>query len=379
MNINRHNYEEYFILYMDNELGSDDRRMVEAFVQQHPDLKEELDILLQYKLEPDASVVFNGKEELIKVNGDAPITLRNYEEWLVLYLDNELTPDRAKTVEQFINDNPAVKQEFVFLQKARLQPETIIFPYKESLYRKEEKPKVVPFPWIRVAAAVLIIALGITSVIVFSGRKSSDVNINENVAKTIPAVKEQQQPVNNNPANDSGNPGTADKQINNQEAIAGTGKEVLSPAIKQRDKNLAASQNKNIAEKNTVAGNPVTNNKTGQQAIAKNDDNNPSNNLPDASNNPNVNKNDATAYTANPSIETNPPQETVITTPVVTYVIPASYKNTDSDASQLEEGSSNKKGRGLLRKIARTFEKRTNMSATDDNRLLVGGLSFKLK
>ena len=53
MNINHHNYEEYFILYMDNELGSDARRMVEAFVQQHPELKGELDLLLQYKLVPD--------------------------------------------------------------------------------------------------------------------------------------------------------------------------------------------------------------------------------------------------------------------------------------------------------------------------------------
>ena len=57
--INRHNYEEYFILYMDNELGSEERRMVEAFVQQHPDLKEELDNLLQYKLAPDTDIVFD--------------------------------------------------------------------------------------------------------------------------------------------------------------------------------------------------------------------------------------------------------------------------------------------------------------------------------
>jgi hypothetical protein len=37
MNINRHNYEEFFILYMDNELGSEDRRLVEEFVQKHPE------------------------------------------------------------------------------------------------------------------------------------------------------------------------------------------------------------------------------------------------------------------------------------------------------------------------------------------------------
>jgi hypothetical protein len=36
--------------------------------------------------------------------------------------------------------------------------------------------------------------------------------------------------------------------------------------------------------------------------------------------------------------------------------------------------------RGLLRKVTRTFEKNTNISATDDDdRLLVGGLAIKLK
>ncbi|MCB0777731.1 MAG: hypothetical protein KDB99_15615, partial [Chitinophagaceae bacterium] len=85
MNINRLNYEEYFILYMDNELSNEERRQVEAFTEQHPDLKEELELLSQYKLEPDADIVYKGKEELLKQNGNTAINSNNYEEWFSLY------------------------------------------------------------------------------------------------------------------------------------------------------------------------------------------------------------------------------------------------------------------------------------------------------
>ena len=99
MNINHHNYEEYFILYMDNELSSDERRQVETFVQQHPDLKEELDLLLQYKLIPDTDIVFKGKKELmvpvaVGIDGSTTISISNYEEWLILYMDNELSSEQ---------------------------------------------------------------------------------------------------------------------------------------------------------------------------------------------------------------------------------------------------------------------------------------------
>lgn len=106
--------------------------------------------------------------------------------------------------------------------------------------------------------------------------------------------------------------------------------------------------------------------------------NKPSNNLPQPLYNPNVIKTDAT----NPVVaETNIPKE--ISNPLkeltnndaVTNIIPASYNN----SKQLEEGGKNKKNRGIFRKLARTFEKRTNMTATDGDRLLVGGLSIKLK
>jgi hypothetical protein len=48
------------------------------------------------------------------------------------------------------------------------------------------------------------------------------------------------------------------------------------------------------------------------------------------------------------------------------------------DDEQNEPGRKNKL-RGFFRKITRTFEKTTNMKATDDeDRLLVGGLAIRL-
>ena len=41
MIINRHNYEECFILYWDNELTASQKQAVENFVKENPDLQEE--------------------------------------------------------------------------------------------------------------------------------------------------------------------------------------------------------------------------------------------------------------------------------------------------------------------------------------------------
>src|SRR5687767_11738129 len=117
MTITRNNYEEYFILYMDNELSSDDRRQVELFVNENPDLKEELHLLMQTQLIPDSSFVFAGKEQLLKTSGTISINTNNYEEWLLLYTDNELTAEQKIATEQFIANHPAAKAELEFLQK----------------------------------------------------------------------------------------------------------------------------------------------------------------------------------------------------------------------------------------------------------------------
>jgi hypothetical protein len=369
MNINRHNYEEYFILYMDNELGSEDRRMVEAFVVQHPDLKEELDLLLQYKLSPDTQVLFPGKEDLIKVNGETPITLTNYEEWLVLYIDNELNADQIKAVEKFMTDNPAIQEELALLQRTKLQPREIVFTDKESLYRREEKVRSLPVRWWRVAAAaVLLLGIGITTAVILNKKSSGKGDIvkgdgtekkTDTKSPVITPVKKENATVN-------------------EIAVTDKMKQALTPAVKQDNKN-AVIKNNNPVVKNKIPVNIISPVKKEEPVVA--DMNKPSNNLPQPIKNSNINKITVTndvVVNSNPSKEIIDPKESLTPVPV-TNVIPASYTNNNNDASQLEEGGKNKKNRGFLRKLTRTFEKRTNMTATDDDKLLVGGLAFKLK
>ena len=49
-------------------------------------------------------------------------------------------------------------------------------------------------------------------------------------------------------------------------------------------------------------------------------------------------------------------------------------RQTDEDP-----GGKKSKLRGFFRKLTRTFEKTTNIDATDEDRVLIGGLAFKLK
>ena len=79
MEINRHNYEMFFLLYADNELDAAERKVVEAFVVLHADLKEELQSLVQTRLSADEIIPFLHKAALYKSTSSL-ITIHNYEE-----------------------------------------------------------------------------------------------------------------------------------------------------------------------------------------------------------------------------------------------------------------------------------------------------------
>ncbi|HKB44903.1 MAG TPA: hypothetical protein VKC90_10955 [Chitinophagaceae bacterium] len=371
MNINRHNYEEYFILYMDNELGSNERRQVEDFIQKHPDLKEELDVLLQYKMVPDTSIVFNGKEELMIHDGYSPISMANYEEWLTMYIDNELTSKQRNEAEQFVAANSQVKKELELLQQTKLQPEEIFFTNKESLYRREEKVRTIPMRWWRAAvAAVLILAIGLTTAVVLNKKSPTENEVAKNHDKEQKTNKE--------------NPVIIKKEENKQVAlpvITNNLQKPLEKTSKQTTGEETAKRN-NVRTKEKLQNNLPVEMKKAETSIAENNQK-PSNNLPQPLNNSdlknNAFKSDITKVI--PPDEIRTPQKSKVKDDVVTTnPTSTSYTGSNSDDDLNQSTAKKSKLRGFLRKVTRTFEKNTNINATDDDdRVLIGGLALKLK
>ena len=84
MNINRHNYEAFFLLYVDKELSAADRKAVDVFVQENPDLQMELTLLQQTVVKAD-DIVLDKKDWLYMEEEISAL-----QENLLLYADDEL-------------------------------------------------------------------------------------------------------------------------------------------------------------------------------------------------------------------------------------------------------------------------------------------------
>lgn len=193
MDINRNNYEEYFLLYADNELTDSEKAEVLMFVKQHKDLEEEFRMIHHTISKPDASVQLTDKSFLFRNDIEGFINKKNYEEVFVLYHDNELTKKEKLETEEFLSLHKELKDEFDLIGLARLTPESsVVFPNKKLLYKKEKSGKVVPVMFWRMLAAAVVIGFGlwITSLFLHSPRKSNMPTAHSTPAKnSSPTIK----------------------------------------------------------------------------------------------------------------------------------------------------------------------------------------------
>jgi len=251
MNINRNNYEEFFMLYADNELTAAERKTVEQFIAANPDLQQELAVFSDFKLDPDTTVVFAGKETLMKQeSGAASVTLNNYETFFVLYADDELNSDEKAAVATFLHQHPQLQPSFDLIQKTKMEPDAdIVFENKESLYRKETDDKVIPFGWWKIAVAAIVLLMAGIIWLYQSGRDSKP-NV---IVKTKSTVTNPEHPSLNKKEEKK----NGDTIINEQ-----PGKEAVA-ATDSKKEPLQSKNALSLRELNTAAKTPVSPDKDG--------------------------------------------------------------------------------------------------------------------
>jgi hypothetical protein len=156
--ITRENYEIWFIDYADGNLSAGDKVMVEEFLSRNPDLQTELQAYQSMSVQKPEKIAFQYKNELKRSDESMPrINLQNYNEFVVLEMDDELSELHQPVLNQFYMNHPEVLIERQAYLNTRLIPDTGVV-YKGK--RKLRKGAVVrPIWYISPLAAAASVAL----------------------------------------------------------------------------------------------------------------------------------------------------------------------------------------------------------------------------
>lgn len=154
MNINRQNYEVWFVDFLDGNLDEQSRRELFAFLKDNPDLAKELDQFAEISLDCD-NVSFNGKERLFKSEADL-IGIEYPDYLLIKRIEEGLSIKEEAQLNNLITDNVNLINRDAEFQQTRLIGEKILFPGKEKLLRKQVNPLFTFVKRTVVAASLLV-------------------------------------------------------------------------------------------------------------------------------------------------------------------------------------------------------------------------------
>lgn len=116
------------------------------------------------------------------------ITMENYEGWLMRYADGALTREEREAVEAFLEQHPELREEMEEVAGVKVTPVVATLPGKERLLKKEREG----FAWWHVAAAVALMALAGTTLLVLN-RKPNEAGPMVAQAHPEPAVAAEPQ------------------------------------------------------------------------------------------------------------------------------------------------------------------------------------------
>lgn len=200
MNINRNNYEDFFLLYADQELSPAEMAEVEMFVQENPDLANELEAFTSTRL-PLEDLNFSFDKSFLYKSSDEGIRQENATEWFSKFVDGELNDKERVAIEQYVLQHPEQQPVFLEWQQTKIPQETIVCPRKADLYKKSTPTVAVFMKRYWAVAAMFVVLLGIYLITQTSTVNPNELPIVQQTKSTSPngtSVEKQVPPTSNN-------------------------------------------------------------------------------------------------------------------------------------------------------------------------------------
>ena len=192
MKITRNNYELFFLDYVEGNLDQNQEDALHQFLQENPDLKEELSLLKPVLLDPP-ELKYPGKEQLYKESlDDERIFNRSAVDWV----EGILPGEEKAAFENYLGKNPGKRKEARLFEKTKLKPDNaIVFADKNRLYRRSRRKEL--FLWSGRIAAILLLALAVYGIIQQFGEPalppSQLAEMNDTLPeKGVPEVKDKE-------------------------------------------------------------------------------------------------------------------------------------------------------------------------------------------
>jgi hypothetical protein len=153
MRPDRSNYEIWFTDWLDGNLNEEQVEELKVFLNENPDLQEELSGLALISLEP-SDAIFKGKKGLVKSAEN--LSEHQFEHLCIANLENDLTPLQKAELDEIVTNDVNKRRIFELIQKLKLKPSAYTFKRKKYVKKLTTGQKILRLSVIGLSAAASV-------------------------------------------------------------------------------------------------------------------------------------------------------------------------------------------------------------------------------
>jgi len=163
MDINRDNYEAYFLDFAEGRLSAEQEELLYRFLKFNPDLADEMELLEIQPLQPGTEVCpSREKLKMVFPGKDEDITDANFDMYCIARLENDLQPEEEERLDKYLEENPLKQVDYKYYQSTKLIKKEIPFPGKSHLKKHKTRTltAIVRVSFATAAAVLLFLLFG---------------------------------------------------------------------------------------------------------------------------------------------------------------------------------------------------------------------------